>query len=274
MGTNCWHWWPSREPHAARAATIDAMTLPAHELRRLRAAAGDDPDRLANLVEARLGGEPLQYLEGTAPFGPLDLLVDRRVLIPRPETEQLWELARGLVGHPEVIVDLCTGSGALALALKLVFPTARVLATELSSGAVAVARANAVRLGLEVEILEGDLFAPLPGDLAGRVDLLVSNPPYVTEGEWPGLPEDVKREPAMALVAGPDGTEVLARIAGEVGGWLSPGGVVACEMGETQGEVVQAQFAADLDAVRIHQDFAGRDRFVTGRRRYTFDPAS
>jgi release factor glutamine methyltransferase len=249
------------------------MTLPAHELRRLQAAAGDDPDRLANLVEARLRGEPLQYLEGTAAFGPLDLLVDRRVLIPRPETEQLWELARGLVDHPQVIVDLCTGSGALALALKLVFPTARVLATELSPGAVAVARANAARLGLEVEILEGDLFAPLPGDMAGRVDLVVSNPPYVAEGEWPGLPEDVKREPAMALVAGPDGSEMLARIATEVGGWLRPGGVVACEMGETQGEVVQALFAAGLDEVRLRQDLAGRDRFVIGRRAPASDPA-
>jgi release factor glutamine methyltransferase len=248
------------------------MTLPAHELRRLRAAAGEDPDRLANLVEARLGGEPLQYLEGTAPFGPLDLVVDDRVLIPRPETEQLWELARGLVDHPQVIVDLCTGSGALALALKLVFPAARVLATELSPGAVAVARANVLRLGLEVEVLEGDLLAPLPADLAGTVDLVVSNPPYVAESEWSALPADVKREPAMALVAGPDGTEMVARIAGGVGGWLRPGGVVACEMGETQGNVVRALFAG-LDEVRIHRDFAGRDRFVTGRRGHIAAPS-
>lgn len=249
------------------------MTLPAHELRRLRAVAGEDPDRLAALVQARLGGEPLQYLEGTAPFGPLDLVVDHRVLIPRPETEQLWELARGMVDHPQVIVDLCTGSGALALALKLVFPTARVLATELSPGAVALARANVLLLGLEVEVLEGDLFEPLPGDLAGTVDLVVSNPPYVAEGEWSGLPEDVKQEPAMALVAGPDGSELLARIAGEVGVWLRPGGVVACEMGETQGDVVRSVFGVGLDGVRIHRDFAGRDRFVTGRRGHIAAPS-
>jgi release factor glutamine methyltransferase len=272
MVMNCWRWWPSREPHAARDATIAAMTLPAHELRRLRAVAGDDPDRFAALVKARLGGEPLQYLEGTAPFGPLDLVVDHRVLIPRPETERLWELARGLVDHPQVIVDLCTGSGALALALKLVFPAARVLATELSPGAVAVARANATRLDLVVEILEGDLFEPLPEELAGTVDLVVSNPPYVAEGEWSGLPADVKREPAMALVAGPDGSEMLARIAGEVGGWLRPGGMVACEMGETQGKVVRALLGG-LDEVRIHQDLAGRDRFVTGRRGRIADPS-
>lgn len=249
------------------------MTLPAHELRRLWAVAGEDHDRLAALVEARLGGEPLQYLEGTAAFGPLDLAVDHRVLIPRPETEQLWELATGLVDRPEVIVDLCTGSGALALALKLVFPTARVLATELSPGAVAVARANAGRLGLEVEILEGDLFAPLLEDLAGRVDLVVSNPPYVAEGEWSVLPEDVKREPVMALVAGPEGSEILARIAGQVGTWLRPGGVVVCEMGETQGETVRALFAG-LDQIRIRPDLTGRDRFVTARRGSAADLAS
>jgi release factor glutamine methyltransferase len=242
------------------------MTLPAHELRRLKAVAGEDSERLAALVEARLGGEPLQYLEGTAAFGPLDLTVDDRVLIPRPETEQLWELATGLVDHPRVIVDVCTGSGALALALKSVFPVARVLATELSAGAAAVARANAARLGLTVEILEGDLFAPLPADLGGMVDLVVSNPPYVAEAEWSGLPEDVKREPVMALVAGPDGSEVLARIAGQAAAWLRPGGVVVCEIGETQGETVRDLFAAGLEEVRIRQDLAGRDRFVTARR--------
>jgi release factor glutamine methyltransferase len=241
--------------------------LPSHEVRRLLAAAGGDMVRFKQLEQARLAGEPLQYLEGTAVFGPLELVVDRRVLIPRPETEQLWVLSRSLVSRPAVVVDVCTGSGALALGCKRSWPDARVLATDLSAAAGDVARLNADRLGIDIEVLVGDLFDPLPVDLAGRVDLIVSNPPYVTEAEWETLPTDVRREPRMALVSGTSGLEILERLAAAAPRWLAPGGWIACEIGETQGAEVEDGFAAVLSDVAIRPDLTGRDRFVVARSR-------
>ncbi|MDH3730401.1 MAG: peptide chain release factor N(5)-glutamine methyltransferase, partial [Acidimicrobiia bacterium] len=206
-----------------------ATRLPAHELIRLRmAASGLDQAALAagqdltsvaeaefdKLVARRLAGEPLQYLEGTVQFGPIEVAVDRRALIPRPETEVLWEDAvrsLGDAGPGSVIVDMCTGSGALALALKQTFPRAQVLATDIDSEALTLARQNADSLGLEVTFLEGDLFEALPGNLKGRVDLLVVNPPYVSTDEWLGLDAVITaNEPRPALVAGPQGTEAIA----------------------------------------------------------------
>ncbi len=240
-------------------------SLPPHELRRLTEAADRSGRPLDELISARLGGEPLQYLEGTAAFGPLNLLVDRRVLIPRPETEQLWELARTLVDDPAVIVDVGTGSGALALALKRSFPSARVLATDISGEAATVASDNAIRTGLDIEVLTGDLFDPLPEELAGSIDLIVSNPPYVAEDEWDRLPEDVRREPRVALVAGDGGMAVLRRLAEGSVDWLAPGGHIVCEIGETQAAEARAWFGRHLDTVEIRRDLSGQDRFVIGR---------
>lgn len=233
--------------------------IPDHELRRLEAAAS--PDRpLQDLVQRRVDGEPLQYIEGTAPFGPLDLIVDPRVLVPRPETEGLFEIATRMVRNPNVIIDLCTGSGALALALKQSFPTASVFATEISGEAVEVAQANREKTGLNVYLGNGDLFDPLPASLVGHVDLVVANPPYVAEEDYDTLPRDVQCEPRVALVSGPTGLEVITRIGAEVGDWLRPGGVVIVEIGETQGAVAAASFKR-LPAV-VRQDYAGRDRYV------------
>lgn len=238
-----------------------SMSLPAHEMKRLRAVT-DGEAGLNALVERRLAGEPLQYLEGTAAFGPFDLLVDSRVLIPRPETEQLWEVAVGLAEAPEVVVDLCTGSGAMAIALSTSFPNSRVFGTDLSSDALDVARANGIALDSAVEWCAGDLFAALPSRLKGRIDLLVSNPPYVAEHEYVELPEDVKREPKAALVSGPTGLEVYERIAKEIGRWLAPGGRFALEIGETQAAGIVRVFAEFAPVVR--QDLNRRDRFVIG----------
>jgi release factor glutamine methyltransferase len=236
--------------------------LPRHEARRLWDVSDGDEVVFRSLEERRLSGEPLQYLEGTAPFGPLDLVVDRRVLIPRPETEQLWEMIARTVQAPAVVVDLCTGSGALAVACKATWPDARVVATDLSPDAVAVARLNAFRLGVDIEVHVGDLFDPLPDELRGRVDVLVSNPPYVAEGEWEELPVDVRAEPRMALVSGVRGTEILDEIASEAAGWVAPGGLVALEIGETQGAHVAGSLAADFEDVAVRPDLTGRDRFV------------
>lgn len=240
--------------------------LPRHEARRLWDVSDSDEAVFRVLEKRRLSGEPLQYLEGTAAFGPLDLVVDQRVLIPRPETEQLWELVAHMADEPAVIVDLCTGSGALAIACKATWPEARVAATDLSREAATVARLNAKRLGLDIEVYEGDLFSALPADLKGAIDLLVSNPPYVADWEWDGLSEDVKSEPRMALVAGPEGTEVADRIARSLPDWMAPGGMVAVEMGETQGDHLAAVFGETLVEVEVRIDLTGRDRFVVGRR--------
>jgi release factor glutamine methyltransferase len=260
-----------------------AGPLPSYELERLKMAATGrsraqlladpalDPAerwRLDGLIVRRLAGEPLQYLEGRVPFGPIEVKVDRRALIPRPETEQLWEAATatlGEVGPGTPLVDLGTGSGVLALALKRRFPTAPVYATDLSAEALDLARENAAAAGLEVTFLQGDLFDPLPRSLRGRVELIVANPPYLSEAEWEQLPDEIRlHEPREALVAGPAGTEVLARIAADACWWLRAGGRVLCEIGEDQGEAALALFGAYESEVRL--DLAGRPRFLVARK--------
>lgn len=231
-------------------------------------AAPEEQARLDALVGRRLGGEPLQYVEGTIPFGPVEVRVDGRALIPRPETEQLWELAVGLLGQAgpgTPLVDVGTGSGALALALKAAFPTAPVYGTDSSPGALGLARENAAVNGLEVSFLEGDLLDPLPEGLRGRVEMVVANPPYLSEAEWEALPDEIRLyEPREALVAGPEGTETLARLAAEAYWWLGVGGWLVCEIGEAQGEEALELFGAYEREVRA--DLAGRPRFLVARK--------
>lgn len=248
--------------NTVRSVTLGRMdSLPAHELRRLEAVAGPNGP-IEELIERRLKGEPLQYIEGTAQFGPVELLVDNRVLIPRPETETLFELAVRMVRLPEVIVDLCTGSGALALALKQRFPAASVFATDISPEAIDVAAENTVRTRSQIYLGKGDLFDPLPVSLLGAVDLIVANPPYVSEAEFADLPEDVKQEPKVALVSGRSGLEIIERIGASAAQWLRPGGVVVCEIGEKQGVAAASSFPGIPMVVR--KDLNGRDRFAMG----------
>lgn len=217
------------------------------------------------LLARRRSGEPLQYIEGRIPFGPIEVSVDSRALIPRPETEQLFELLVDAVDPPpRVVVDLCTGSGNLALALKYTWPDAIVWGTDVSAEAVSLVQENSAASGLEVVELEGDLFDPLPAHLRGLVDVVVANPPYLSHVEYHMLPAEVANyEPAAALVAGSTGDEVLARIAAEAVEWLRPGGLVACEISEFRGDQARRLFA-DYDAA-ILPDLVGRDRFVVGR---------
>jgi release factor glutamine methyltransferase len=235
------------------------VLIPEHERKRLAAIAG--PDRpLDGLIARRVAGEPLQYIEGSAAFGALELTVDERVLVPRPETERLFELAVKMTRAPEVIVDLCTGSGALALALKKEFPAAAVFATDISSDAIEVATANQMKTGLHVYLAEGNLFDPLPAALLGTVDLMVANPPYVAEVDFADLPRDVQKEPRVALVSGPSGLERIQEIGASAAIWLRPGGVLICEIGENQGVSAPSSFV-DLPAV-VRQDLTGKDRYV------------
>jgi release factor glutamine methyltransferase len=216
-------------------------------------------------VDRRVADEPLQYIEGTVDFGPVEITVDPRVLVPRPETEYILTQAIDSVDDPSIIVDLCTGSGNLALALAATFPEATVYAVDLSADAAAVALLNAQRTGLGVEVLIGDLFDPLPRSIRGHVDLLVSNPPYLAHREVADLPADVLAEPRMALVAGVRGDEVIERIASGATDWLAPGGVVVCEISEFESQRSVDHFA-HVDGV-VHQDLTGRDRYVIGQHR-------
>lgn len=222
--------------------------------------------RFERLVTQRRSGIPLQYLEGTVQFGPLEIAVDPRALIPRPETERMWERVVEVIGDdsPSVIVDLCTGSGNLALAMKHTFPAAEVIGTDRSADALSLAMSNGARTGLDVRWLEGDLFDALPTSMRRTVDVIAANPPYIAAGEYDGLPVDVRdHEPIDALVSGPGGDEVLARIAAEAGEWLGPGGFIACEIGADQGPRA-AELFAEFDPL-VERDLAGRDRFVFGR---------
>lgn len=252
-----------------------------HEVQRLilAAAAKDrswlvgDPEvdadvvaRFREMVERRRCGEPLQYIEGTTQFGPIELLTDSRALIPRPETERLYEIAADAVTGiiQPTIVDLCTGSGNLALALKHAHSDASVTGCDQSAAALSLAEENARRLGLDVRFAHGDLFDALPVELAGRVDLIVSNPPYVAPGEFEALPTEVRdHEPRQALVAENEGLEILSRIASQAPRWLAPEAVIICEIGETQGAACVDLFSALHP--QIESDLVGRDRFVVGR---------
>jgi len=223
--------------------------------------------RFSNLVAQRIGGVPLQYLEGTVQFGPVELAIDDRALIPRPETERLWELVVQEIGQtqPELVVDLCTGSGNLALAMKHQYPSASVYGTDVSSAAVSIARQNGLLAQLDVEWLHGDLFVPLPSALRHRIDVVVSNPPYIAAEDFDTLPAEVREhEPFDALIAGPRGDEVLARIAREAADWLRPGGLIACEIGAAQGGQAEELFVEFQG--RVVGDLAGRDRYVLGHR--------
>lgn len=248
----------------------------------MRAAAALD-----ELVERRLAGEPLQYVLGSWSFCGIDLLVDRRVLIPRPETEvvaqiAIAEIARTgeRVGPPDpwggaltayAVADLGTGSGALALALAFALPEAEVWATEVDPDALAVARANVAGAGtpaVRVRVAEGSWFSALPPELKGHLRAVVTNPPYIAELELDGLPDEVAQwEPVRALVSGPTGREAIETIIPQAREWLEPSGALVLELAPHQ-----AAAAADLaravgfESVEVRQDLAGRDRALVARR--------
>ena len=223
------------------------------------------------MVRRRLAGEPLQYVMGRWAFRHLDLFVDARVLIPRPETELVAEVAleaARAVQPSRVVVDMGTGSGAIGLSLAHELPLVgtTVWLTDVSPDALDVARANSAgigRNGTNVRIAAGDWFAALPAELAGTVDVLVANPPYVAEGDVDV--EDVvsRHEPHIALFSGNDGLDAIRAIAAGVRHWLRPGGVLVLEIGHQQGVAVRDVLAAHgLRDVLIRGDLTGRDRIA------------
>jgi release factor glutamine methyltransferase len=216
------------------------------------------------LVRRRAAGEPTAWLTGRREFLGHRFRVDARVLVPRPETELVVEAALDLLPEAGAALDLCTGSGCIAASLSLSRPGARVVATELSPDALAVARENALALGATVELLEGDLYAPLPPDL--RFDLIVSNPPYVPAGEIAGLSREVRREPRIALDGGADGLDVVRRIVAGAPARLRPGGALVLEMHETHADPLPALcLAAGFAQATVHRDLAALPRWVVAR---------
>ena len=224
------------------------------------------------MVERRLVGEPLQYVLGEWSFRTLDLMVDRRVLIPRPETEQVVEVALAEldalgVEAPQV-ADLGTGSGAIALSVAVERPAARVWATDLSADALAVARANLAGIGhagTRVTLVEGSWFDALPRELRGTLDLVVSNPPYVAASD--ALPAEVADwEPAGALVPGPTGLEAIEEIVAGAPVWLCRPGALVVELAPSQAEdaVALARAAGFADA-EVAPDLTGRPRALVAR---------
>jgi release factor glutamine methyltransferase len=258
------------------SARLDAEVLLAHVLATTRVGlytAFDKPlgkEELASyreLVKRRLAGEPVAYLVGRQEFWSMSLEVDPRVLVPRRDTETLVEVGLRFARHPPGVrrlADVATGSGAVALALAKEIPDATVVATDVSEDALAVASANVTRLemGARVELRRGDLCAPIAGE---SWDLIVSNPPYVTDAEMRELSAEVKKEPRGALAGGADGLDLIGRLVPAATKLLRDGGMLAIEHGWKQGEAVRAIFtAAGLRDVETIQDLAGRDRVTRG----------
>ncbi len=232
----------------------------------------DERATLREAVRRRASGEPLQYVTGEVAFRHLVLRVRPGVLIPRPETEVLvGEVLRAVsMCEAPSVADICTGSGCIALSIAQECPRCRVLATDISALAVEVARDNARRLGLDgrVTVSEGDLMAGLPGELRGRLDVVVANPPYVPSADVPTLPFEVAGfEPHLALDGGPDGLEVYRRLLAQAREWLAPGGLLAVELDERRVQSAAKEALEWYEEVRTVRDLAGRDRVVLARLR-------
>lgn len=225
-------------------------------------------------IERRAAGEPLQYVTGEVPFRHLVLRVVPGVFIPRPETEVLVDtvlefLDRSGSADPRV-ADLCTGSGAIAVSVAYERPGALVHATEIVPATAAMARENAERAGVgeRVTVLEGDLFAPVPPELAGTLDVVVSNPPYIPTADLADLPAEVAGfEPRIALDGGPDGLDVVRRIAEQAAVWLRPGGLLAMEIDTTCAKGAANILAQWYEEIEVRRDLTGRDRIAMGTRR-------
>lgn len=254
--------WMEAERLLAHVLKCERAWVIAHDEERLK------PRAAANflaLVERRAANEPLPYLLGEVEFFGLTFKVTPAVLIPRPETEGLVEqVVAWLNAHPHArtVADVGTGSGCIAVSLAHAVPRITVAALDNSPDALTVARQNARRHGLakRVFFLHGHLLEPLPMP----VDVIVSNPPYVAEHEWEALPPSVRREPRQALLGGADGLALITELLRAASRYLAPGGLLAMEIGETQGAAVLrlARQAFPLARCEVRRDTFGRERFL------------
>lgn len=220
-------------------------------------------ERLAGVIERRAARVPLQHLLGEVEWGGVRLRTDARALVPRPETEWLLHLALEAlrpVPAPRVL-DVGTGTGGLALGVAAARPDATVTATDLSPGALTLARENAALNGLAVTLVEGSLLAGLPGPF----NLIVSNPPYLPEGDRAGADPEVRHDPDLALYAGADGLEVARPLAAQARAALAPGGVLLLELDPRNAAPFASELRADGWRAEVLPDLAGRERFVRAR---------
>jgi release factor glutamine methyltransferase len=225
--------------------------------------------RYRSLIVRRRLGEPIAYILGRREFYGIPFAVDRRALVPRPDTETLVEVAlertraRSMYGRA---LDLCTGSGCVAVAFARARPTWRVTASDVSREAAGLARENALRHGVafSMRVVEGDLFAPLDGE---RYELITANPPYVPSAELAELAPDIRDfEPRVALDGGSDGLDVVRAVVAGAVAYLEPGGILAVEIGHDQAVRVSQLFErASFREIRVHRDYGGRDRVVSAR---------
>jgi len=256
-------------------ARLEAQLLLAHVLKcsRVQLYTGFDkplaePELAGyrDLIKRRLAGEPVAYLLGEHEFWGLPFAVDASVLVPRPDTETVIEVVKSVAPAASRVLDLCTGSGAIAVSLAKELPAASVVATELSPEAAAIAKINAERntVADRVEVRVGDLWAPVAGE---QFDLIVSNPPYIASEVIATLSAEVRREPRMALDGGRDGLVFYDRICAGVAEHLAPGGWLVVEHGFDQADAVRARFEAVglVDVVLVH-DLAKNPRVTRGRR--------
>lgn len=257
----------------------DAAELLAHvhglertDLFRLDALADDMVERFEALIVRRAAREPLQHLTGVAFFRHVELAVGPGVFVPRPETELLagWAIDRALavaaeMGRAPVVVDLCTGSGAIAKAIADEVPGAEVHAVELDESAHGWAERNLARTG--VDLRHGDMSLAFD-DLAGSVDVVVGNPPYIPLEAWESVAQEARdHDPHLALFSGDDGLDAIRVLAVRAARLLRPGGAVGTEHADAQGDSAPGVFAATGDWVEVvdHRDLAGRPRFTTAR---------
>ncbi|MFP5528143.1 peptide chain release factor N(5)-glutamine methyltransferase [Peptococcus simiae] len=255
-----------------RRLAVERLMVHARDMDRALALAHLDEPALAAEEEVFTRGirqlldhRPLQYILGEAPFADFSLQVGEGVLIPRFDTEILVDQVLALVAEgPFRLLDLCTGSGVVAIALARRCPAWEVFASDISPEALDQARANARRLAVAITFAEGDLFAPWQGQ---TFDLITANPPYISSADMETLPAEVRQEPHLALWGGADGLDFYRRLAQEGLTYLRPGGYMACEIGAGQGEAVVHLFRqAGFQDLVIHYDWQGHDRVVLGRK--------
>ena len=259
------------------SARLDAEVLLAHVLKLDRIdlyIQHDRPldrgeiDAYRKLLQERTRGVPVPYLTGRREFFSREFFVNPSVLIPRPETELLVEAAadwcRGLKGP--LLVDVGTGSGIIAVTLALLLPQSRVVGVDISDGALAVARRNADNHQVKVEFRQGDLLSPLQ-DLKGKIDAIISNPPYISQCQWEGLPREVRQEPSLALLGGADGLDFYRRLLSEGAPMLVPGGLLAVEAGWGQADEIAAMAGENWRVEETISDYGGIPRVILLTRR-------
>ncbi|MFM8611608.1 MAG: peptide chain release factor N(5)-glutamine methyltransferase [Actinomycetota bacterium] len=260
------------EAKGSPTARLDAELLVGHALGmpRLdlylhhdRPLTADELAAIRPLLRRRADLEPVAYIVGEVGFRRLVLQTDARALMPRPETETLVEVALALLPRGGRLVDVGTGAGPIALSVKHERPDADVLAVDVSDAALALARANAERLGLQVAFAVSDLLADLPGPF----DVIAANLPYVPDGDPRTEPGVVRHEPHLALWGGPDGLDLIRRLVEQAPARLRPGGAIVLEVSDEQAAGVQDLLAAaGLGAVERHRDLAGVERVLSARR--------